>query len=896
MGEHAVTNPLLETKLFIPRPRPGLVPRPRLNARLDRGAASKLTLLSAPAGFGKTTLLSAWLATVDRPAAWLSLDKGDNDPASYWAHVVAALQSVSPEVGASTLALLQESQPPPIEHLLTPLLNEVGAAESDIVLVLDDYHVIDSRDVQDGMAFLLDHLPPQLHLVIAGRADPAMPLAKLRARGELVETRAADLRFAPEEAATYLTDAMGLALTADDVAALEERTEGWIAALQLAALSMEGRDDATEFIAGFAGDDRYIVDYLVEEVVQRQPDRVQSFLLQTSVLGRLTASLCDAVTGQDDGKAMLDVLDRANLFLVPLDGGLRWYRYHHLFADVLRARLLDDQPGLVPDLHRRASLWFEQEAETAAAIDHALAAEDFERAADLVEKAASVMRKERREATLRGWFEKLPEELFATRPVLSMDFVGALMSTGEIEGVEARLQDVERSLDAPDDAVYIGDEEFRRLPGLVAVHRAGQSLVHEDVPAALMFARRALDLVPADDHLGRGAAASLMALALWRGGDVQAAHDGYVEGMTELQQAGYISDVLGCAIASADLRMVQGRLGDAMRAFEQSLALGTRPDGTVLRGTADMHVGLSAILLERGDLEGARQHLQTSQDLGEHMGLPQNPHRSRIAMARIKEADGDLDAAVALLDDAERVYAGDFSPNVRPVPAMRARVWVRQGRLDDALDWAREQGLSADDELTYLREFEHITLARVLVAEPSLDEAIGLLERLLDAAEKGGRTGSVIEILVLLALAHQMNGDIEGALTSLERALGLAEPEGYARIFVDEGPPMAPLLAAAAKRGISPRYVQRLTASSDTAVRVAPMQDLVDPLSERELDVLRLLGSDLNGPDIARQLVVSLNTVRTHTKSIYAKLGVNSRRAAVRRADELGLLSQARNR
>ena len=464
MGEHAVTNPLLETKLFIPRPRPGLVPRPRPSG-LDRGAASKLTLLSAPAGFGKTTLLSAWLATVDRPAAWLSLDKGDNDPASYWAHVVAALQSVSPEVGASTLALLQESQPPPIEHLLTPLLNEVGAAESDIVLVLDDYHVIDSRDVQDGMAFLLDHLPPQLHLVIAGRADPAMPLAKLRARGELVETRAADLRFAPEEAAAYLTDAMGLALTADDVAALEERTEGWIAALQLAALSMEGRDDATEFIAGFAGDDRYIVDYLVEEVVQRQPDRVQSFLLQTSVLGRLTALLCDAVTGQDDGKAMLDVFDRANLFLVPLDGGRRWYRYHHLFADVLRARLLDDQPGLVPDLHRRASLWFEQEAETAAAIDHALAAKDFERAADLVEKAASVMRKERREATLRGCVSKLPEELLATRPVLSMDFVGPWCPPRRSRASRRACRTSNDHSTHPDDAVYIGDEEFRRLSG-----------------------------------------------------------------------------------------------------------------------------------------------------------------------------------------------------------------------------------------------------------------------------------------------------------------------------------------------------------------------------------------------------------------------------------------------
>jgi LuxR family maltose regulon positive regulatory protein len=887
---------LLETKLYVPKSRPGLVPRPRLIERLDRGTASKLALVSAPAGFGKTTLLADWLATDERPAAWLSLDRSDNDPASFWAHVVSALQSVSPKVGESTLALLQESQPPPIEHVLTPLLNDVGAIPRDIVLVLDDYHVIDAREVHEGLAFLLDHVPPKLHLVIAGRADPALPLAKLRARGELVEIRAADLRFTTEEAAAYLTGAMGLAMTVEDVAVLEERTEGWIAALQLAALSMEGRDDVTEFIAGFAGDDRYIVDFLVEEVVQRQPEQIQSFLLQTSGLGRLSAPLCDAVTGQNGGKAMLEALDRANLFLVPLDDRRQWYRYHQLFADVLHARLLDEQPDLVPDLHRRASAWFEQVGETDAAIDHALAAEDFGRAAHLVEKAAPAIRRERREATLRGWFEKLPEELFPARPVLSMDYIGALMSTGEIEGVEARLQDVERSLDAPADAVYLDEEEFRRLPGLVAVHRAGQSLMLGDVSATVRFASRALELAPADDHLGRGAASALLGLAYWPGGDLQAAHDGYVEGMTELRKAGHISDVLGCAITLADIRIVQGRLGDAMRAFEQSMQLATGNGDTVLRGTADMHVGMSTILRERGDLEAARQHLMRNQELGEHLGLPQNPHRWRIAMARIKEAEGDLDAAVTLLDDAERVYAGDYSPNVRPVSAMRARVSVRQGRLDDARDWAREQGLSADDDLTYLREFEHITLARMFLAQPSLDEATRLLEGLLRAAEEGGRKGSVIEILVLLALAHQQDGDIEAALTSLERALDLADPEGYVRIFVDEGPPMAALLAAAAGRGIFPVYVQRLTASSKGEARVAPKQDLVEPLSERELDVLRLLGSDLSGPDIARELVVSLNTVRTHTKSIYAKLGVNTRRAAVRRADELGLLAQARNR
>src|SRR4051794_27879252 len=370
-----MAGPLLETKLRVPRLRRALVPRPRLSERLSRGAESALTLVSAPAGFGKTTLLTEWLAAapVDgRSAAWLSLDQRDNDPSLFWTYLVAALKTAAPGVGASALSLLQSPQPP-IEAVLANLLNDLSAISNDVVLVLDDYHVIDARDVQDGMAFLLEHLPPQIHLVIAGRADPVLPLARLRGRGELIEIRAADLRFAPDEATAYLNGAMGLVLTARDVAALEGRTEGWIAALQLAALSMQGRDDVAAFIDGFAGDDRYVVDYLAEEVLQRQPDDVRTFLLQTSVLSRLTGALCEAVVGRDGGRAMLESLDRANLFLVPLDDRRHWYRYHHLFADVLQARLLDEQPDRVRELHRRASRWYEQNGEPAEAIRHALA-------------------------------------------------------------------------------------------------------------------------------------------------------------------------------------------------------------------------------------------------------------------------------------------------------------------------------------------------------------------------------------------------------------------------------------------------------------------------------------------------------------------------------------------
>ena len=907
---------LLETKFYVPRSRRGLVPRPRLSQRLDRGSALKLVLVSAPAGFGKTTLLTEWLAagpaapTDQRLAAWLSLDRSDNDPASFWTYVIAALRTVAPGVGDSALALLQAPRPSPIETVLTVLLNDLGATAGDLVLVLDDYHVIDASDVQDGMAFLLDHLPPWLHVVIASRADPALPLARWRARGELVEIRAAELRFTADEAAAYLNEIMGLQLTARDVAALEGRTEGWIAALQLAALSMQGRDDVAGFIAGFAGDDRYVVDYLAEEVLQRQPDHVQAFLLQTSILDRLSGPLCDAVTGQGGGKAMLEALDRGNLFLVPLDDRRQWYRYHHLFADVLQARLLDEQPGQVPGLHRRASVWYEQNGEPPMAIGHALAARDFDQAADLIERAIPAMRITRQETTVHGWLKALPDEVVRVRPMLSFAVAGALVTGGEPEEVEVRLRDAGRwlqeaaatgegSLARPGEMVVADEEEYRRLPGAIELYRSALALVRGDVPGTVRHAQRTLDLALTEDHGVRAGAAGFLGLAFWTSGDLEAAHPAWAQCAAGLRRSGQIADIFGCAIAMADIRLVQGRLGEAMRTYDQALQRASVQDGPVLRGTADMYVGMSEVHRERGDLQAATQQLLRSQELGEYNGLPQNPYRWRVAMARIRQAEGDLGGALDLLDEAERLYVGDFFPNVRPVPALKARVWIAQGRLGEALGWAHEQGLSADDDLSYLREFEHITLARMLLArsrgEP-VHQVTRLLERLLLAAEEGGRTGHVIEILVLQALALQAPGPIPAALTCLERALTLAEPEGYVRVFVDEGPPIGSLLRAAEKQGTTRDYVRRLLAAVSQTRQDSPgRQALIDPLSERELDVLRLPGTELDGPAIARELMVSLNTVRTHTKNIYTKLAVTNRRAAVRRAAELDL-PRTRNR
>ena len=705
---------LLETKLYVPRSRRGLVPRPRLSERLDRGAGSTLMLVSAPAGFGKTTLLTEWLAAGpaapgdERLAAWLSLDQSDNDPASFWTYVIAALRTAAPGVGESALTLLQAPQPPPIETVLTALLNDLAAMTREIVLVLDDYHVIDVRAVQDGMAFLLDHAPPGLHVVIAGRADPALPLARLRARGELAETRAAELRFTPDEAAAYLNETMGLPLTARDVAALEGRTEGWIAALQLAALSMQGRDDIAGFIAGFAGDDRYVVDYLAEEVLQRQPDRVQAFLLQTSILSRLSGPLCDAVTGQGDGKAMLAALDRGNLFLVALDDRRRWYRYHQLFADVLQARLLDEQPGQVPGLHRRASAWYERSGEPSEAIRHALAAGDFGRAADLVELAIPPMRRVRQEATVQGWLAAIPDELIRVRPVLSVASAAASLACGELDGVEGWLRDAERCLDeAAGTGADPGPIQAPPAPAGRATPATRNSAASPrgssctgppwPWPGATCPAPRGMPggcsmVALEDDHLCRAGAAGLLGLAFWASGDLEAGYASYAECMAGLRRARHIADTFGCAIALADIRLAQGRLGAAMRIYEQALQLAGEPGGPVLRGTADMYVGMSEVHRERGDLPAARQQLLRSEELGEHTGLPQNRYRWRVAMARIRQAEGDLGGALDLLGEAERLYVGDYFPNVRPVPALKARVWIAQGSLGEAAGWARRAG------------------------------------------------------------------------------------------------------------------------------------------------------------------------------------------------------------
>jgi LuxR family maltose regulon positive regulatory protein len=940
-----VSIPILATKLFIPPPRLDVVPRPRLVERLNEGLHRKLVLVSAPAGFGKTTLVSEWVAgpwhrppgqVCERPVAWLSLDEGDNDPARFLIYVVAALQTIKADLGEGVQAALQSPQPPSTEAILTSLLNEIAAIPDNFILVLDDYHVIDSKPVDEALTFLLKHLPPQMHLVIATREDPQLPLSRLRARGQLTELRAADLRFTSEEAGAFLNQMMNLNLSVENIAALETRTEGWIAGLQLAALSMQGREDIANFIRAFTGSHRFVLDYLVEEVLQQQPEPIRSFLLQTAILDRLCAPLCNTVTEREDGKEMLDILERNNLFLIPLDDKRQWYRYHHLFADVLQAHLMEAHPDRAATLHWRASAWYERNGLRSDAIRHALAAKDSERAAGLIELAWPAAEEGSiQPATWLGWVKTLPDELVRARPVLSVWYAYALLGIGELEAAEARLKDAERWLEPADkmkvqletpslEIVVVDKEQFKSLPAAIAVGRAYIAQAFRNIPDTVRYASRVLELVPEGDHLRHGQASMLLGMAHWASGDLEAANRVFADYTMKLRTAGNIPDAISTTVVLADIRLAMGHLHEAIRTIEQLLQFVMDQGEPISLDTADLHRGLSELYLEQWNLETAAQHLKRSKELGEKAELPVWRYRWCIAQARLNETRGDLDGALALLDEAESLYIRSPLPDVRPISAMKARIWVAQGRLIEAQGWAREQGLSVDDDPSYLREFEHVTLARILIAEYKSDhderlilEALGLLKRLLQAGEEGGRMGCVIEILVSQALAHQAQGNTTRALVPLERALTLAEPEGYVRIFVDEGKPIAELLTRIEAKDGTLRvkeYILKLLSAFELHKEIYPSgsalqstsveknrsllfakhavspQPLIEPLSERELEVLRLLRTDLNGPEIARELIVSMSTVRTHTQHIYAKLGVNNRRAAVRRAEELDLL------
>jgi LuxR family maltose regulon positive regulatory protein len=890
-----MTTALLTTKLHIPPVRSELVPRPRLIERLNAGLQRKLTLISAPAGFGKTTLVSDWVRHIDLAVAWLSLDGGDNDPARFLAYFVAALQTVDKSIGADVLEALRAAQALPLEGQVTALINQISALPHGLVLVLDDYHLITGETIHNALAFLLDHLPANMHLVIATRADPSLPIARLRGRGELSELRLTDLRFTPDEAAAFLNQVMGLGLAADNVSALTSRTEGWIAGLQMAAVSMQGRDDIDSFVSAFTGSHRYIMDYLLTEVLRRQPESVQTFLLQTSLLERLSGPLCDAVTAGDDSQRTLETLESKNLFIVPLDDERQWYRYHRLFGDLLRQQLERTQPDWVLTLHRRASAWFEHSSLIPEAIDHALSAEDFERAADLIERAApsTVMRSEL--ATFLRWVEQLPYEQLRERPSLGAYHAWTLLLSGRwLEVTESYLQDV--------------GTDAEHISWKLAPMRALIAMFQGRVPDALELSRRALEELPDDDLFLRSVAAWSLSLSRLAEGDLAAGRKALEELVVMSQEMGnvVVAAMALCSLAAFHKR--QGRLREAKALYERALELATDDRGHRLPVVSEPLMGLGEIWREWNELELAARNItegiEWTKQWAETSALD-----GYMSLARLEQAKGDVDSAHEAIRKAQQLAVQFNATELDDlmVALLQARLWIAQGNIEAAQRWVEEhepdKGASGTElhreaffATSRLQKYRDLVVARVLIAQDRPAEALKSLELLLPGMEQQRRIDLALEILVLKALSHQALGDYEQALGALGRALSLAEPGGYVRTFLDEGSPMARLLYQAAARGIAPQYTGKLLAAFPAAEAVEGFQvsamELVEPLTERELEVLRLIAEGLSNQEIAQQLFLSLSTVKWHTHNIYGKLGVHNRTQAVAKARALGMLPQ----
>src|SRR6266568_4150206 len=880
-------TPILATKLYIPRLRPHVVIRPRLIERLNEGLLRKLTLISAPAGFGKTTLVSEWVAGCDRQVAWLSLDKGESDPTLFLTYLVAALWTIAPALGEGVLGVLQSPQPPPTASILTTLLNEITTIPDQFVLVLDDYHVLAAKPVDQALTFLLDHLPSQMHLVIATREDPPLPLARLRAGGYLTGVRVADLRFTASEAAEFLNQGMGLHLEAQDIAALERRTEGWIAGLQLAALSLQGQQDATSFIRSFTGSHHFVLDYLMEEVLGQQSESIQTFLLRASILDHLCGPLCDAVllNPSVSGQETLEYLEHANLFIVPLDNERRWYRYHPLFADLLRQRLhqiTTSSPGDEGDgaaaLHMRASQWFEDHGLEIEAFHHAVAANDVERAERLIEGKGMPLHFRGAMISVLNWLESLPTTILDARPSLWVTYASALTMTGQpISSVEEKLQAAEAALQGAEP-----DDKTRDLVGHIAAIRAMLAVPANQVETIIAQSRRALEYLHPDNLPVRATAHWTLGYAYQLQGDRAAASQAYTEVISLSQASGNIMVTIAATTCLGQVQEAENQLSLAAESYRRVLQLAGDPPWPA---ACEAYLGLARVCYQWNDLDAAEQNGQQSFQLAMQMEGVDTPAACGGLLARLKLARGDVASATALLAKAEQfVRQHNFVHWMPEVAAVQVLKLLHQGHLAAAAHLAQTHELP-------------ISQARVHLAQGDPSAALAVLAQLRQQVEAKGWQDERLKVMVLQAVALQAHGDKDQAVQVLCDALALAAPGGFIRLFVDEGPPMAHLLSAAEAQGRMPDSLGKVLAAceaeahkgEDTTSR-PPAQHLIEPISPRELEVLQLIAAGRSDQEISERLFLALSTVKGHNRKIFGKLLVQRRTEAVARARELGLL------
>lgn len=890
-----MTIPIISTKLYIPPPRSKIVLRPRLTERLNEGMQRKLTLVSASAGSGKTTLVSEWLAGCPQPAVWLSLDEGDNDPARFLTYLFAALQTIAANIGEGVFGLLQSPQPPPTESILTALLYEITAIRDHFVLVLDDYHAIDSRPIDEAVAFLIERMPQHMHMVIITRKDPRLPLARLRVRDQLLEVRASDLRFTFSEAGAFLNKVMSLNLSSDDIALLESRTEGWIAGLQLAALSMQGHQDAAGFIQSFTGSHHYVLDYLVEEVLQLQSASMQTFLLRTSILDRLCGPLCDAVLRRGvgehlassvSGQETLEYLEHANLFIVPLDNERHWYRYHHLFADILRQRLRRSNSSPMGDedvaeLHIRASEWYEDNGLEMEAFHHAAAAKDVERAARLAEGEGMPLLFRGAVTPVLNWLHSMPKEELDARPSLWVMYASAMLMAGQVSGVEQKLQAAEKALEGVEQ-----DDKTRDHIGHIAAIRATLAVIKHQAETIMTESRRALELLHPDNLPVRTATTWTLGYAYQLQGDRAAASKAYTEALSISQRIGHVMITIMATLGLGNIQEAENQLYAAAETYRRVLAMAGNPP---LPAACEAYLGLARICYEWNDLEAAEQHGQRSVQLARLLEHTDRVVAGEMFLARLKLARGEVSGATAILAEADQVARQQNFVNLLPQIAA-ARVLIallHQGNLASAAHLVQKHEL-------------HFSQVRVHLAQGDTSAALAVLETLRGKAEAKGMEDERLKVMVLQAVALHAHGEKFKAAEVLADALEMAEPGGFIRIFVDEGMPMARLLSEAAAHGLMPDYVSKLQAELEaeepedgvkTDRRPAQSAKIhYEPLSERELEVLHLIAQGLSNHQISERLFLALSTVKGHNRIIFDKLQVGRRTEAVARARQLGLL------